>query len=110
MLNVDLKGKVAVITGGGGILCSEMTRAMAAAGAKVAILDLRLDNANKLVEEITAAGGTAIAVTANVLDAEVMKAAEAEVTAKLGPCDILINGAGGNHPKGTTSKYHHSED
>ncbi len=101
---VDLSGKVAVVTGGGGILCSSMAETLAECGAKVAILDLRLENAEKAAERINAAGGIAIGVSANVLERESLLAAKEVVNSKLGPCDILINGAGGNHPKGTTSK------
>lgn len=101
---VDLSGKVAVVTGGGGILCSTMAETLAECGAKVAILDLRLENAEKAAARINAAGGVAIGVSANVLEKESLMAAREVVNAKLGPCDILINGAGGNHPKGTTSK------
>ena len=101
---LDLKGKVAVVTGGGGVLCGMMAKAIAASGAKVAILDLRAENAQKVADEITADGGQAIGIAANVLEIESLKAAEKEITAKFGVCDILINGAGGNHPKGTTSK------
>ena len=103
-MKVDLTGKVAVVTGGGGILCSEMARALAAAGAKVAILDLRGENAERVAAAIREKGGNAIGIAANVLEVESLKAAEAEVCAKLGVCDILINGAGGNHPRGTTGK------
>lgn len=101
---VDLSGKVAVVTGGGGILCSSMAETLAECGAKVAILDLRLENAEKAAERINAAGGIAIGVSANVLERESLLSAKEVVNSKLGPCDILINGAGGNHPKGTTSK------
>lgn len=97
-------GKVAVITGGGGILCSTMAEALAAAGAKVAVLDLRKENADKVAATILRSGGTAIGLEANVLDVRSLKEAHRQVTEKLGSCDILINGAGGNHPKGTTSK------
>jgi NAD(P)-dependent dehydrogenase (short-subunit alcohol dehydrogenase family) len=101
---VDLSGKVAVVTGGGGILCGVMAQALAECGAKVAILDLRVENAQAVADRINAAGGTAIGVAANVLELESLKAAEATVRGAFGGCDILINGAGGNHPKGTTSK------
>ncbi len=103
-MKVDLTGKVAVVTGGGGILCSVMAKALAAAGAKVAILDLKEDAAKKVAGEINAAGGKAVGIAANVLDVESLKQAEAAVKAEFGACDILINGAGGNNPRGTTSK------
>ena len=100
-----LNGKVAVVTGGGGILCSVMAEALAAAGASVAVLDLKLDCAQAVADKINAAyPGKAIAVAANVLEMASLEAAEAEVCEKLGPCDILVNGAGGNNPKGNTSK------
>lgn len=103
-MKVDLTGKVAVVTGGGGILCSVMAKSLAEAGAKVAILDLKEEAAKKVADEIVKAGGKAIGVAANVLDLESLKKAEAIVKAELGACDILVNGAGGNNPKGTTSK------
>ncbi len=102
-LNIDLKNKVAVVTGGGGILCSSMAAALAECGAKVAILDLRLENAQKAAEAIKKNGGEAIGIAANVLEKESLLAAHQAVKDAYGPCDILINGAGGNHPKGTTS-------
>ena len=99
---VDLSGKVAVVTGGGGILCSIMAEAIAECGAKVAILDLREDAAAAVADKIKAQGGTAIGVSCNVLDKASIEAAEKTIVEKLGACDILINGAGGNNPKGTT--------
>ena len=108
---INLSGKTAVVTGGGGILCSNFAKVLAECGAKVAILDLRKEAADKVAEEINAAGGKAIGVGANVLDAESLKAARETVNSRLGPCDILINGAGGNNPKGTTTKdYLFKED
>ena len=103
-MKVDLTGKTAVVTGGGGILCSVMAEALAASGAAVAILDLREENARRVAEKINASGGRAIGVGANVLDVESLKAAEQVVNKNFGACDILINGAGGNNPRGTTSK------
>ena len=103
-MKVDLTGKVAVVTGGGGILCSVMSKALAKSGASVAILDLREEAAQKVADEITADGGKAIGVAANVLDPESLAKAEAVVAKTYGKCDILVNGAGGNNPKGTTSR------
>ena len=101
-LNIDYSGKVAVITGAGGVLCSAFSKALAQCGAKVAVLDLNLEAAQKVADAIVADGFTAIAVKVNCLDSESLKAAHDEVIEKLGPCDILINGAGGNNPRGTT--------
>ncbi|MBO5689818.1 MAG: SDR family NAD(P)-dependent oxidoreductase, partial [Lentisphaeria bacterium] len=95
---VDLKDKVAVVTGGGGILCSVMAKALAECGAKVAVLDLREENAVKVAEEINAAGFTAMGLSANVLELTSLQAAEEKIRAAWGPCDILVNGAGGNNP------------
>ncbi len=99
---INLKDKVAVVTGGGGILCSSFSHAIAACGAKVAVLDLNVEAAQKVADSIVAEGGVAIAVKANCLDAASLQEAHDEVVEKLGPCDILINGAGGNNPRGST--------
>lgn len=101
---IDLSGKTAVVTGGGGVLCSEFSKALAACGAKVAVIDLRLEAAEKVANEITADGGCAIAVSANVLDKASLEAARDVIIGKFGGIDILLNGAGGNNPKGTTDK------
>ncbi len=101
---VDLSQDVAAVTGGGGILCGCMAQALADCGARVAIMDLRLENAEKVAAEIRKNGGQAVAVAANVLEKASLDAARAQVEKEFGPISILINGAGGNHPKGTTSK------
>ena len=103
-MEVKLNGKVAVVTGGGGVLCGIMAKALAKAGAKVAILDLRAEAAEAVAEEIRAEGGVAMGLSANVLELASLQEAEAKISAEFGPCDILVNGAGGNNPKGTTSK------
>jgi NAD(P)-dependent dehydrogenase (short-subunit alcohol dehydrogenase family) len=108
---VDLINKVAVITGGSGVLGGFWTDALAACGAKVAILDRNLANAEKKAAQIIENGGIAIGVEANVLHKESLKKAHEIILEKLGPCDILLNGAGGNNPKGSTTKdYLYPED
>lgn len=104
MMNENLRGKVAVVTGGGGILCGAMARELGRLGVKVAVLNRSEDKALKVADEINQAGGTALGIACNVLDQASVLAAQAIVTEKLGPCDILINGAGGNDPRGVTSK------
>ena len=101
---VDLKGKTAVVTGGGGVLCSEFAKALAACGANVAVCDLRLESAEKVAADIRNDGGIAIAVEANVLNKESLIAAKKVIDNAFGGVDILLNGAGGNNPKGTTTK------
>ena len=103
-LKPDLRGKIAVVTGGAGVLCSEFVRALAQCGAKVAILNRTLSKGEALAEEVRAAGGEAMAVSCNVTDTESVKAAHEAVLAAFGKCDILINGAGGNNPRANTDK------
>ena len=100
----DLSGKIAVITGGAGVLCREFAKALALCGAKVAILNRTLSKAEAVAAEIAAMGGTAIAVGVDVTKKDSVEAAHEAVLAQLGPCDILINGAGGNNPRATTDK------
>ena len=102
-INFDISGQVAVITGAGGIICGVMAREMAKKGAKVALLDLFVENAQKIADEINAAGGDAIAVKANVLDRASLEEARDAVVAKYGRIDVLINGAGGNKKQATVS-------
>ena len=104
---IDLKNKVAVVTGGGGVLCSSFAKVIAKCGAKVAVLDLNGDAANKVAEEIIADGGTAVGISANVLEKSSLENALNIVHSELGTVDILLNGAGGNNPKGTTSKEYY---
>ncbi|MDM5327454.1 SDR family oxidoreductase [Neobacillus sp. CF12] len=103
-LNPNLQGKVAVVTGGGGVLCGCMARELARQGMKVAILNRTYEKAIKVVEDIKSIGGVAIAIECDVLSVESVKRAEEIVTAEYGVCDVLINGAGGNHPNGITTK------
>ncbi len=100
---IDLSDKVAVITGGGGVLCASFAEAVAECGAKVAVLDINLEAAERVAEGIRANGGIAIAVKANCLERESLDEARATVEKELGACDILINGAGGNNPRATTA-------
>lgn len=104
MVHENLKGRVAVVTGGGGVLCGDFAKALAKQGVKVAVLDLNEAAAQKVADEINADGGVAIAVGCNVLEKESMENAREVINEKLGTCDILLNGAGGNNPKGTTTK------
>jgi len=104
VLNTNLTGKVAVVTGAGGVLCSYFAKVLARAGAKVALLDLNEAAAKAYAEEIVAEGGVAKAYACNVLDKDICYAVADQVLADLGPCDVLINGAGGNNPKATTDK------
>ena len=107
-LNVDYSGKVVVVTGAGGLICGAMASAFAQSGAKVACLDLNEDAVNKLAAELTAEGYIAKGYKANVLDPEALEVVHQAVLADLGPCDILVNGAGGNNPRATTdNEYQH---
>ena len=104
---IDLSGKTAVVTGAGGVLCSMFAKVLAECGAKVALLDLNQEAAQVFADEITASGGQAKAYKANVLDKAIMEEVHQQVMADFGPCDILINGAGGNNPRAnTTNEYY----
>lgn len=107
-LNIDFTGKVVVVTGAGGVLCGTMAKAFAQAGAKVAALDLNEDAVKKLSSEIEAEGFIFRPYKANVLDGALLEEVHKQVLADLGPCDILVNGAGGNNPRATTdNEYQH---
>jgi len=99
----DISGKVAVVTGGGGVLCSTICKSLAKSGVKVAVLDLFADAAKRVVDEIDAAGGEAVAVQCDVLDKNSIEGAALQVIKAFGRVDILINGAGGNKKQATTS-------
>lgn len=98
--------KVVVLTGAGGVLCGTLAKALADQGHKIAVLDLRKEAADNIADEINKNGGTAIGVAANVLEKDSLEKAKEFVNKELGACDILVNGAGGNHPLGTTSNTH----
>jgi len=100
----SIEGKVAVITGAGGVLFGTVARELAQLGVTIAALDLREEEARQTADEIRSAGGRATALACNVLDADSVRAARDAVVAEFGRVDILINGAGGNHPKATTRK------
>ena len=100
----NLKGRVAVVTGGGGVLCSAFAKDLAASGVKVAVLDIREEAAQAVANEIKAAGGEATGIACDVLSAESLEKARQAVNETFGTCDILLNGAGGNSPLGTTTK------
>lgn len=107
-LNINFSGKVVVITGAGGVLCGTMARAFAQAGAKVAALDLNEEAVKKLADECKAEGYICEGYKANVLEHEALVEVHARILEELGPCDILVNGAGGNNPRATTdNEYHH---
>lgn len=104
VLDTNLSGKVAVVTGAGGVICSSFAKVLARAGAKVALLDLNLEAAEAVVKEIEAESGVAKAYVCDVLSREACDEVAKRVQEDLGDCDILINGAGGNNPKATTDK------
>lgn len=99
----DYSGRTAVVTGGAGVLCSALCRILAAAGARVAILDLNSGAAENLAAEIRSVGGEALGCACNVLDKTSLEAAAQQVQAAFGRIDILVNGAGGNKPQATTN-------
>ena len=107
VLDTNLTGKVAVVTGAGGVLCSQMAKVLARAGAKVALINRSSEAINQYAAEINAEGGIARAYQANVLDRAALEEVAAKILQELGPCDILVNGAGGNNPKATTDKEYY---
>lgn len=108
--NHNFKDKVIVISGAGGVLCAFLAKELAKTKAKIALLDINLDAANKVADEITQQGGIAKAYQTNVLDLESIQQTRNIIAEDLGTCDILINGAGGNNPKATTDNEFHQLD
>ena len=107
-INIDFSGKVVVVTGAGGLICGAMARAFAQSGAKVAALDLNEDAVKALAAELKAEGYVCEGYKANVLDPAALEEVHKAGRADLGPCDILVNGAGGNNPRATTdNEYQH---
>lgn len=107
MFKIDLSDKVVAVTGAGGIICSEFAKALAACGARVALLDINLEAAQKYADEI---GENAVAVKCNCLDKESIEAAKEEINKKFGKVNFLINGAGGNNPRATTDNEYMTPD
>lgn len=110
-LDVNLKDKVIVVTGAGGVLCSMFSKALAKTGAKIALLDRNIEAANGYVEEIIEDGGIAKAYQIDVLKKESLEKAHEEILKDFGSCDILINGAGGNNARAQTdNEYFNVKD
>jgi NAD(P)-dependent dehydrogenase (short-subunit alcohol dehydrogenase family) len=99
----DIQGQTAVITGGSGVLGSAMAHGLAQAGATVVVIGLHEEKTRAVVDAISAQGGQALAIACNVLERADLQRALEQVTARFGPLDILVNAAGGNAPKATTS-------
>lgn len=106
-----LKGKVAVVTGGGGVLCGNMARTLGQQGMRVAILNYPKEPGDAVAAEINSAGGEALSVFCDVTNRKIVEQAKEEILQAFGQVDVLINGAGGNHKEGsTTNETYHPED
>ena len=108
-INIDLKDKVVVVTGAGGVLCNMFARAIAECGAKVALLDINFEAVQQYAKAMNDDGLIAKGYQANVLDKDMLQAVNEQIKAEFGSCDILINGAGGNSPKATTTNEYYFE-
>ncbi len=107
---VNLKDKVIVVTGAGGVLCSMFAEALSLTGAKIALLDINEAAVKENAEKIAKDGGKAKGYVCNVLDKESIEEAHKAILADYGTCDILINGAGGNNPKATTDNEYYDKN
>jgi len=103
----DLSGKSAAVIGGGGDLCGHMVEALGAMGVKVAVVDISLEKAKARVQSVTRAGGAAEAYRCDILNVDQLRGCYDAVCRQWGPPDLLINGAGGNDPRGSTSDEFH---
>ncbi|WP_026691933.1 SDR family oxidoreductase [Peribacillus kribbensis] len=108
-IHENLSGRVAVITGGSGVLCSQMARELARHGVKVAVLNRTAEKGQEVVDSISKSGGTALSIAADVLDRNSLENAKKEILDRYGRVDILINGAGGNHPDAITDAETYEE-
>lgn len=106
----NLKNKTAVVTGGGGVLCGSMAKELASHGMRVAVLNRTLEKAQKVADDIKENGGEAVALACDVTDRSQVEEADRAVMETYGQVDVLINGAGGNHPKGSTTNEYFSKD
>jgi NAD(P)-dependent dehydrogenase (short-subunit alcohol dehydrogenase family) len=109
-MNQNLTNKVAVVTGAGGTLCSEMARNLAAQGAKVALIGRNLNKLQKTEKDITDNGGIAISISTDVTNEEQVETARIKILETFGTCDILVNGAGGNQPDAVTTLNEFSDE
>lgn len=106
---LNLKDKVIVITGAGGVLCGMFAKELAKTGAKIALLDLNEEAAKAIADQIVKDGGKAKAYKCNVLEKESIEEVHLNVVKDFGTCDVLINGAGGNNPKASTDKEYYEK-
>jgi len=108
--DIDLLNKVVIITGAGGIMCSHFAKVVAQTGAKVVLLDINIEQALQYADEITKEGYYAKAYYVNVLGKKCLEEVRKTINTEIGTCDILINGAGGNNPKGNTEDEQYGAD